>query len=197
MVEWIWGMGEGLDVWWDIRQDVNKVSEQARKKAQEDQAKAKKIWQDIKQSQQENNHLANFLWFLLKEIKSENLVSLLYNTFFKTKDTKKNVTYIRKDVNTVVIIGFFAPFFPDEIKQNQLNKYFDEIMVNNDLNLHNYVAYIKLLAKKYHDNIPVDSESLVNLVIEISLYFELQKQNRELKDEEELRDFLNKRLLKK
>ncbi len=197
MVEGIWWLWEWLDVWWDVRQDVNKVGEEARKKAQEDQAKAKKVWQQIKQSKQENNNLAQFLAFLLKSIKSDKILSLLYNTFFKTKDIKKWVTYIRKDINNIVVVWFFAPFFPDEIKQYNLNKYYDELIKFEVLNLHNYVWYIKLLARKYHDNIPVDPQTLINLVIEISLYFELQKQHRELKDEEDLRKFMMKNLLKK
>ena len=78
-------LGEGLDIGWAPRQDINKVTEEAVKRIQEESKKAKHIQQQIQQDKQANNKLANFLGFLLKTIKDENIITTLYDLFFKTK----------------------------------------------------------------------------------------------------------------
>ncbi len=98
-IEWI-DAGE-----W-VRKDTNKVTEQDVKRAQSDWAKAKKVQAQIKKQKAENSNIANFLSFLLKTIKNEEIISCIYNTFFKVVDSKTDISYLRKSTNNIVIIGF-------------------------------------------------------------------------------------------
>jgi len=83
---------------------VNKVTEEAVRRVQDNQRKAKQVQQQIKQDKDNNEKLAHFLIFLLQNITNEKLITTLYETFFKTKHPKTNVTYLRKNINTVVIV---------------------------------------------------------------------------------------------
>lgn len=195
MVNEIAGLGEWIDSW-QVREDINKVSEQAVKKAQTDAKKAKQVQQEIKQSKKENSKIASFLTFLLKDLRNEKLVTSLYNSFFKVYHEKREVTYLRKNVNSIVIVGFFAPFYWDKIQEFELLPYFDQIYdVNQPLNIHNYLDYIKKLSHKHHDNIPINITSLIELLVEIIKEYELNKHHMlENKDTEELKIFFRKEL---
>ncbi|MBQ2600631.1 hypothetical protein II582_04740 [bacterium] len=67
---------------------MNQVTEEAVKRVQASSAQAKQIQAQIKQDKAVNNNLAQFLEFLLKTIKSEELMTAVYNTFFKVTDPK-------------------------------------------------------------------------------------------------------------
>ncbi|MDR0282323.1 MAG: hypothetical protein LBI53_03215 [Candidatus Peribacteria bacterium] len=61
-----------------------------------------------------NDQFAQFLTFLVNEIKNEQIIKGLYDTFFTTIDYKTNITYLRKDMNSVVVVGLFYPFFKEK-----------------------------------------------------------------------------------
>jgi hypothetical protein len=65
---------------------------------------AKQIAQQIKKDKAINYHLAQFLAFLMKEIQNEELIKAITDTFFKTTNPKDQITYLRKDINTYVVI---------------------------------------------------------------------------------------------
>lgn len=65
---------------------------------------AKQIAQQIKKDKAINYHLAQFLAFLLKEIQNEELIKAITDTFFKTTNPKDQITYLRKDINTYVVV---------------------------------------------------------------------------------------------
>lgn len=65
---------------------------------------AKQIAQQIKKDKAINYHLAQFLAFLLKEIQNEDLIKAITDTFFKTTNPKDQITYLRKDINTYVVV---------------------------------------------------------------------------------------------
>lgn len=163
------------EVWWStdninsgewVRQDIGKITEQDVKRAQWDSVQAKKAQEEIKKSKSQNNNIAKFLAFLLKNIKNEKLIAAIYNTFFKVIDPRTKTTYLRKSVNDIVIIWFFAPFFLKEIEKFGLMIYFQDLLQNKskNTNLSEYIWYIKLLSHKYHDNIPINKENLINLI---------------------------------
>jgi hypothetical protein len=54
---------------------VNKVTEEDRKRVQEDSQKAKQASQQIKKDKKTNNDMANFLSYLLKNINNDKIVS--------------------------------------------------------------------------------------------------------------------------
>lgn len=163
-------------IWWiddgeQVRQNVNQVTEEAVKRVQAGSAQAKQIQAQIKQDKAINNNLAKFLEFLLKNIKTEELISAIYNTFFKVTDPKTWATYYRKTINNIVIIWFFAPFFKEQVHEYWLDNYYIDIFPSNNINLWTYMWYIKLLSKKHHDNIPINKDSLLTLIYYIMVEF--------------------------
>lgn len=163
-------------IWWiddgeQVRQNVNQVTEEAVKRVQASSAQAKQIQAKIKEDKTVNNNLAKFLEFLLKNIKTEELISAIYNTFFKVTDPKTWATYYRKTINNIVIIWFFAPFFKEQVHEYWLDNYYVDIFPSNNINLWTYMWYIKLLSKKHHDNIPINKDSLLTLIYYIMVEF--------------------------
>lgn len=168
-----WNLWEGLDIGWAPRQDINKVTEEAVRRIQEETKQAKQVHQQIQQDKQANNKLANFLSFLLNTIKDDKLISLLHELFFKTKHPSTWTTYIRKKINTLVVVWFFFPFYLSEAKKIWIASFFDDVLGNEPVNLTGYINYIKRLSAKYHDNIPLDSELLVEFLVAIISYYKL------------------------
>lgn len=90
---------------------MNKVTEEAVRRVQDDQKKAQQVGQDIKKDKATNNKLAKFLTFLLKDIKSDTLMKQIYHTFFKTRHEETDLIHLRKSMNTMVVVGMFVPFY--------------------------------------------------------------------------------------
>ena len=176
-----------IDDWEQVRQDVNKVTEEAVKRVQASTAQARQIQAQIKQDKIINNDLAKFLEYLLKIIKTDELMSAVYNTFFKVTDPRTWATYFRKKINNMVIVWFFAPFFRDKISEYNLDKYYSDILPQWNISLSSYMWYIKNLSKKHHDNIPINKESLLNLLyyimVEFGLLSSLPEKKQEMTDE--------------
>ena len=160
-----------IDDWEQVRQDVNQVTEEAVRRVQAGSAQAKQIQAQIKQDKAINNNLAKFLEFLLKTITSEDLMTSVYNTFFKVTDTKTWATYLRRTINNIVVIWFFAPFYKDKINEYNLNNYYADILPQGNITVSDYMWYIKNLSKKHHDNIPINKESLLTLIYYIMVEF--------------------------
>ncbi len=176
-----------IDDWEQVRQNVDQVTEEAVKRVQASSAQARQIQAQIKQDKAVNNNLANFLEFLLKNIKSDDLMAAVYNTFFKVTDPKTWAVYFRKKINNIVIIWFFAPFFRDKINEYNLSNYYDDILPQWNITLGSYLWYIKNLSKKHHDNIPISKESLLNLLyyimVEFGLLSSLPEKKQQMTDE--------------
>lgn len=165
---------DGIDSWWEVRSDVNKVTEEAVRRVQDNQKKAKQVWQQIKKDKDINNKFAEFLWFLLKKINNDKMIGLIYNIFFKTKHPKNNLVYLRKNINSVVIVGMFMPFYINEIKKIWLDLFFAEIYdLASEISLTKYISYLKKLSAKYHDNVPIDKEMFVDFLVEIINQYKL------------------------
>ena len=162
-----------IDDWEQVRQDVNQVTEEAVKRVQASSAQAKQIQAQIKQDKAINNNLAKFLEVLLKNIKSDELMTSIYNTFFKVTDPKTWAVYFRKKINNIVIVWFFAPFFKNQIHEYNLDNYYADILPQGSISLNTYMSYIRSLSKKHHDNIPIDKESLLTLIYYIMVEFGL------------------------
>ena len=160
-----------IDDWEQVRQDVNQVTEEAVKRVQASSAQAKQIQAQIKQDKAINNKFAKFLEFLLKTIQWEDLISSIYNTFFKVIDPKTWAAFYRKAVNNIVIVWFFAPFFKEKIQECWLEDYYADILPSWNVDIWTYLWYIKLLSKKHHDNIPINKENLLNLLYYIITEF--------------------------
>jgi len=169
--------GIGLDElngWWEIREDTNKVTEEAVRRVQDNQKKAQQVGQDIKNDKATNNKFAKFLAFLLKDIRNDGVVKQIYHTFFKTRHEETDLVHLRKSMNTIVVVGIFMPFYQTEIKELELDSVYQDIWsFNGNVQLTEYISYIKQLLPKYHDNISIDKQEFTKLLTVISEYYQL------------------------
>ena len=178
MVNETWGIWEGLDVGWQPRSDVNKVTEEAVRRIQDQGKKAQQVHQQIQQDKATNTTIAQFLTFLMETIQNDRIVSLLYDVFFKTKNIETGITHLRKKINVFIIAGFFYPFYIKEADKFGVSVLFGELLPQTwTIDLHAYIQYIKKLAAKYHDIIALDQEHLLKLLFEIIKYFEIHGKN--------------------
>ena len=76
------GVRDWLDVGWQVRSDVNKVTEEAVRRVQDNQKKAQQIAKQIKDEKDINNNLAKFLSFILKEVKNDHIIKSVYKSEF-------------------------------------------------------------------------------------------------------------------
>lgn len=182
--------------WGWVRQDMNKVTEEAVRRVQEDQKKAKQVGQQIQADHAANLKLAKFLWFLVQSIQDEHLIKSLYETFFKVKHPETQVTYLRKTINTPVVVWIFVPFYISEVKDAGLEDIYGQIYdFRAPLSLSNYVSYLKTLSGTYHDNIPLDKSTFLDFLIVLASYYDLID-TAKLSDEarKELKQTLSKEL---
>lgn len=161
----------GIDDLGGLRKDINQVGEEAVAQAQEQARQAKQIAGQIKKDKAINFQFAKFLSFLLSEIKSEEIVHEMYDTFYKTINPKNNITYLRKDANTMVMAGFFVPFFLQEVERFGIMPAYKRLEPENAQTLSGYVAYLGKLSATYHDNIPINQSAFINLVVLIASHY--------------------------
>lgn len=147
---------------------VNKISDAMHEAIAEQARQSKAIAWQIAGSKAQNNAFAKFLVYLIKQIKSEELISILYKLFFTTKDPHHGMTHIRKSSNYPVIIGMFAPFFRDKIIEYKLQSLYTPVYdPTMSINPSNYLHYLKKLASAMHDNIALDQWLLLQCIMEI------------------------------
>ena len=161
----------GIDDMWWVRKDINQVGEEAVAQAQEQARQAKQISQQIKKDKAINLQFAKFLSFLLAEIKSEEIIKEVYNTFYKTINPTNNITYLRKDANTLVMAGFFVPFFMQDAQRFGIMPAYSRLQPESAQTLRWYVDYLGRLSATYHDNIPINQTSFINLIILIASHY--------------------------
>jgi len=150
------------------------VTEEAVRRVQDNQKKAQQVSQDIKKDKTMNDKFAKFLTFLLKDIKNDHLIKQIYHTFFKTRHEETDLVYLRKSMNTIVVVGIFIPFYQKEIKELGLDNIYQDIFTfDKEVDLTKYINYIKHLLPKYHDNIVIDKVEFTKLLSNIAEYYQL------------------------
>ncbi len=165
---------DDINAWWQVREDTNKVTEEAVRRVQDDQKKAQQVGQDIKKDKATNGKFATFLTFLLKDIKNDNLIKQIYHVFFKTRHEETDLVHLRKNMNTIVVVGMFIPFYQDEIKELALESVYQDIFTfGEEIYLTGYITYIKALLPKHHDNINIDKQEFTKLLTQIAEYYNL------------------------
>lgn len=169
--------GSGIDegnLWWEVREDANKVTEEAVRRVQDDQKKAQQVGQEIKSDKATNSKFANFLTFLLKDIKNDHLIRQIYHVFLKTKHEETALVHLRKSMNTLLVVGMFIPFYQDKIKELEIEFLYQDIFTfDGTIDLTWYIRYIKQLLPKYHDNISIDKQEFTKLLTQIAEYYHL------------------------
>lgn len=163
-----------LDNWWQVREDTNKVTEEAVRRIQDNQKKAQQVGQDIKKDKAANDKFATFLAFLLSDIQSDTLIKQFYQTFFKTIQQNSEVPQITKSRNITLIVGIFVPFYEQKIKELHLNEFYQDIRPFQDnISLTTYIEYIKKLLLHHNNNIKINKEALSKLLSYLAEYYQL------------------------
>ena len=170
---------ESWETWWSLKEWVTEADVQ---RIQENTRQAKKIAQQLQQDKKQNNQLANFLSFLLGEISNEKIIKWLYDTFFITIDPKTNIPYFRKNMNDIVVVWLFYPFYLEKAKELWVSHYYENLNWAWKKNTDDYIIFLQDLSDHYHDNIPIDQSSFIELLVEILKEFLPNTSNSELWD---------------
>lgn len=158
---------------WVTEADVQRVQENARQ--------AKKVAQQLQQDKKQNNQLANFLTFLLGEISNEKIIKWLYDTFFITIDSKTNIPYFRKSMNDIVVVWLFYPFYVEKAEELWVDSFYKKLNNSWQKSVEWYITYLQDLSDHYHDNIPINQNSFVELLVEILKEYASNEENPESK----------------
>lgn len=164
MAEEVVGIIESWENWWNLKEWVTEADVQ---RVQENARQAKKVAQQLKQDKKQNNQLATFLSFLLSEITNDKIIKWLYDTFFITIDPKTNIPYFRKNMNNIVVIWLFYPFYIEKAKETWVAQHYENLNNSWEKTVDWYISYLQDLSDHYHDNIPINQDSFINLLIEI------------------------------
>lgn len=176
--EVIWVI-ESWETWWSLKEWVTEADIQ---RVQENTRQVKKIAQQLQQDKKQNNQLANFLSFLLGEISNDKIIKWLYNTFFITIDPQTDIPYFRKSMNDVVVVWLFFPFYTEKAKEIWVAHYYENLNNSWTKTIEWYIKYLQDLSDHYHDNIPINQASFVELLVEILKEFLPSSANSELWD---------------
>ena len=168
---------ESWETWWSLKEWVTEADVQ---RVQENARQIKKIAQQLQQDKKENNQLAKFLTFLLNEISNDKIIKWLYNTFFITIDPKTNIPYFRKSMNDVVVIWLFYPFYSEKAEELWIDNYYKNLNKAWEKSIEWYITYLQDLSDNYHDNIPINQNSFIQLLIEIFKEYIPNNSNSEL-----------------
>jgi len=173
-IDEIWWLSQTIDTWSGGKEWVEKVTDAMKEAIAEQARQGKLIAGQIAGSKAQHNAYAKFLTFLLSRIQSEELIRILYNLFFTTKDPYHGTKYIRKSSNYPVIIGMFVPFFRDKIIEYKMQSLYSPLYdPNMIITPTNYLIYLKQLAHVMHDNIALDQELLLQCIMEIYKEFNI------------------------
>lgn len=175
MADEVGGTGfDGINTWWEVKEDTNKVTEEAVRRVQDNQKKAQQVGQEIKNDKATNNKFAKFLTFLLKDIKNDHLIKQIYHVFLKTGHEETDLEHVKKNMNTILLVGMFAPFYQNEIKKIELETIYQDIFTfDGNINLTEYIKYIKQLLPKHHNNSIIDKQEFTRLLTQIGEYYHL------------------------
>lgn len=165
---------DDLNIWWQVRENNNQVTEEAIRRIQENQKKAQQIGQEIKKDKSTNDKIAKFLSFLLEDIKNDELVKQIYHTFFDTTQETTETTHNKKNINTLLTVGVFVPFYQEKTKELELDSLYKEI-VNHDepMYLTNYIAYIKKILATYDNTNITNKPAFTKLIKNIAEHYQL------------------------
>ena len=155
---------ESWETWWSLKEWVTEADVQ---RVQENARQAKKVAQQLQQDKKQNNQLANFLSFLLSEVTNDKIIKWLYDTFFITIDPKTNIPYFRKSMNDVVVVWLFYPFYVEKANELWVSHYYEKLNNTWVKSIEWYITYLQDLSDHYHDNIPINQNSFVELLVEI------------------------------
>ena len=181
---------ESWEVWWWLKENVTEADVQ---RVQENARQIKKIAQQLQQDKKQNNQIAQFLTFLLSEISNDKIIKWLYDTFFITVDPQTNIPYFRKSMNDIVVVWLFYPFFIEKAQETWISHYYENLNWKWEKTIDWYISYLQDLSDNYHDNIPINQNSFIELLSEIIKEYLLNSLN-ENTAESEIKQIISEKL---
>lgn len=129
---------------------------------EKDNQKASETRGQIQQQKKQNKDIADFLTFLLQQL-TNTLLRDLHLVFFSS-----DTGWPQKNINHKVIVWLFAPFYKEQITQYHLWSLYNDLLAEQDnLSLTQYIHYLKQVSYRFHDNIALNQQRLLQLVIDI------------------------------
>ena len=70
-------------------------------------------------------------------------------------------------MNDVVVVWLFYPFFLEKAKEIWVAHYYENLKDSSTKTIEWYISYLHELSDNYHDNIPINQNSFLELLVEI------------------------------
>jgi hypothetical protein len=70
-------------------------------------------------------------------------------------------------MNDIVVVWLFYPFYTEKANELWVSHYYENLNWAWKRNINDYIAFLQDLSDHYHDNIPIDQNSFVNLLVEM------------------------------
>ncbi len=122
----------------------------------------------IQQQKKQNTHIAGFLIFLLQQLTNK-LLHWLHIVFFSS-----DTGWSQKNINHKVIVWLFAPFYKKEIDQHNLWSLYNDLQKEQEkLSVVEYIHYLKQVSYRFHDNIALNQQNLLQLIIDIMKHYKI------------------------
>lgn len=135
-------LGWAPDVWLNTTtsSESTEVTQEDLVRVSESMKQAALIGWQIRWNQQQNRQLADFLQFLLDEVKDDTVREWIIQLCTVPDSTGKNMTLALED-----LVAFFVPFFQQEAEDKWVFVLFKEIPHVDALDSAKYVSYIQWL----------------------------------------------------
>jgi hypothetical protein len=83
-------------------------------------------------------------------------------------------------MNDVVVVGLFYPFYSEKAEELWVNHYYENLNNAKEKSVNWYISYLQDLSDHYHDNIPINQSSFIQLLVEIFKEYLSNNSNSEL-----------------
>ena len=70
-------------------------------------------------------------------------------------------------MNDIVVVWLFYPFYTEKAEELWVSHYYKDLNCSLQKSVEWYITYLQDLSDHYHDNIPINQNSFVELLIEI------------------------------
>ena len=70
-------------------------------------------------------------------------------------------------MNDVVVVWVFYPFYQTKAQELWVSHYYETLKSSSEHSISWYIQYLQELSDHYHDNIPINQTSFIQLLVEI------------------------------
>lgn len=96
-------------------------------------------------------------------------------------------------MNDIVVVWLFYPFFIEKAQETWISHYYENLNWKWEKTIDWYISYLQDLSDNYHDNIPINQNSFIELLSEIIKEYLLNSLN-ENTAESEIKQIISEKL---